>query len=123
LEKRAEIVALEREIDWQIARKRGAIKAMVEGAEKETLQAVEQAKASRAGVGGTPLPQREEPVRPPESAVSRPGQERASTLHALWTGQCEDRRTRGHDVKQQESSRLKKSKQALKPRHQTRIGS
>jgi IS5 family transposase len=34
LEKRAEIVALEREIDWQVARKRGAIKA------------VEQAKAS-----------------------------------------------------------------------------
>jgi hypothetical protein len=28
-----------------------------------------------------------------------------------------------HDVKKQESSRLKKSKQALKPRHQTRIGS
>jgi IS5 family transposase len=44
--KRAEIAALERKIDWQIARKRGPIKAMVEGAEKETLQAVEKAKAS-----------------------------------------------------------------------------
>jgi len=37
---------LERTIDWQIARKRGPIKAMVEGAEKETLKAVEKAKAS-----------------------------------------------------------------------------
>ena len=46
VEKRAEIVALERKIDWQIARKRGQIKAMVEGAEKETLKAVEKAKAS-----------------------------------------------------------------------------
>jgi IS5 family transposase len=46
VEKRAEMVALERKIDWQIARKRGRIKAMVEGAEKETLKAVEKAKAS-----------------------------------------------------------------------------
>ena len=44
--KRAEIVALEREIDWQIAGKRGALKAMLEGAEKETLKAIEKAKAS-----------------------------------------------------------------------------
>jgi len=36
VEKRVEIAALERKIDWQIARKRGQIKAMVEGAEKET---------------------------------------------------------------------------------------
>jgi len=46
VEKRAEIVALDRKIDWQIARKRGPIKALVEGAEKETLKAVEKAKAS-----------------------------------------------------------------------------
>src|SRR5471030_1208312 len=39
VEKRAEIAALERTIDWQIARKRGQIKVMVEGAEKETLKA------------------------------------------------------------------------------------
>ena len=44
-EKRAEIVALGRGIDWQIARKRGPIKAMVEGAEKELLKAAEKAKA------------------------------------------------------------------------------
>jgi len=44
--KRAEIVALERKIDWQIAGKRGTIKSMAEGAEKETLKALEKAKAS-----------------------------------------------------------------------------
>ena len=46
VEKRPEIVALERTIDWQIAAKRGGIKALAEGAEKEALQAVEKAKAS-----------------------------------------------------------------------------
>ena len=46
VEKRPEIVALERKLDWQIACKRGLIKARAEGAEKETLQAVEKAKAS-----------------------------------------------------------------------------
>ena len=40
MEKRAEIVALERKIDWQIAGKSGQIKALVEGAEKETLKAI-----------------------------------------------------------------------------------
>ena len=45
VEKRGEIVALERKIDWQIAGKRGVIKAMAEGAEKEALKAVEKAKA------------------------------------------------------------------------------
>jgi len=46
VEKRAETVALERKIDWQIAGKRNVIKAMAEGAEKEVLRAVEKAKAS-----------------------------------------------------------------------------
>jgi len=46
VEKRGELVALERRIDWQIAGKRGGLKALAEGAEKETLKAVEKAKAS-----------------------------------------------------------------------------
>lgn len=46
VEKREEIVALERKIDWQIARQRGTIKALAEGAEKEARKAVEKAKAS-----------------------------------------------------------------------------
>ena len=46
VEKRPEIVALERKLDWQIAGKRGTIKALAEGAEKETLKAVEKAKAA-----------------------------------------------------------------------------
>ncbi len=46
VEKRAEIVALARKIDWQIACKRGLIKVMAEGTEKEAVKAVEKAKAS-----------------------------------------------------------------------------
>lgn len=46
VEKRAEIITLERKIDWQIACKRGLIKALAEGAEKATRQAVEKTKAS-----------------------------------------------------------------------------
>ena len=46
VEKRAESVALERKIDWQIAGKRGAIKALAEGAEQAAIKAVAKAKAS-----------------------------------------------------------------------------
>jgi transposase, IS5 family len=46
VEKREEITALDRPIDWQIARKRGQLKKMAEGPEKETLKATEKAKAS-----------------------------------------------------------------------------
>ena len=46
VEKREAIMALERKIDWQIARKRGQIKTMKEGAEKEALKATEKVKAS-----------------------------------------------------------------------------
>lgn len=45
-EKRAEIAALERKIDWQIATKRGTIKVLAEGAEKAALKSAEKAKAS-----------------------------------------------------------------------------
>ena len=46
VQKRPEIVALARPLDWQIACKRGAIKALAEGAQKEALKTVEKAKAS-----------------------------------------------------------------------------
>lgn len=46
VEKRSEIVALKRKIDWQVACKRGSIKTMAEGAEKAALQAVEKTKAA-----------------------------------------------------------------------------
>ena len=46
VEKREEITGLDRLIDWQIARRRGAIKKMAEGAEKETLKASEKVKAA-----------------------------------------------------------------------------
>lgn len=46
VEKRPEIVALTRPLDWQIACKRGLIKALAEGAQKEAIKAVEHAKAA-----------------------------------------------------------------------------
>jgi IS5 family transposase len=46
VEKRAEIMALERKIDWQIAGKRSLIKALAEGVEKQARKPVEKAKAS-----------------------------------------------------------------------------
>ena len=46
VEKRAEITVLDRTIDWQIARKRGPLKKMEAGPEKEMLKASEKAKAS-----------------------------------------------------------------------------
>jgi transposase, IS5 family len=46
VEKRPEIVALARQIDWQVAGKRSLIKALAEGAEKEARQLVEKANAS-----------------------------------------------------------------------------
>jgi transposase, IS5 family len=46
VEQRAEIRALERKMDWQIAGKRGVLKALAEGAEKAALKAVEKTKAS-----------------------------------------------------------------------------
>jgi transposase, IS5 family len=46
VQKRPEIVALARPVDWQIARKRSLIKALAEGAQKEAIKAVEHAKAS-----------------------------------------------------------------------------
>ena len=45
-EKRSEIVALKRKLDWQIAGKRSVIQALAAGAEKEALKAVEKTKAS-----------------------------------------------------------------------------
>jgi hypothetical protein len=107
VEKRAEIVALERKIDRQIARKRGQIKSMAEGAEKET-QGGRESQSLGAGVRGTPLPYPEEYFPASESAVSRIGQERASTLHALRASQCGDRRAKGHDVKNRTANLLKR---------------
>ena len=44
VEKRPEIMASERLIDWQIARKHGSIQTLAEGAEKEAVQATEKLK-------------------------------------------------------------------------------
>lgn len=46
VEKREEITALERPIDWPIARKRGQIKKLADGPEKAALQTTEKVKAA-----------------------------------------------------------------------------
>jgi IS5 family transposase len=46
VEKRPEIVALHRRIEWQIAAKRSVIKALAEGAQKDARKAAEKAKAA-----------------------------------------------------------------------------
>ena len=56
VEKRAEIVALERKIDWQIAGRRSLSKARAEGAAKEARKAVEQAKAAGRACVEHPFP-------------------------------------------------------------------
>ncbi len=56
VEKREEITALNRPIDWQIARKRSPIKKMEEGPEKETLKAVEQAGGLKKSVPSWSIP-------------------------------------------------------------------
>ena len=56
VEKREEIAALDRPVDWQIARKRGPLKTMEAGPEKETLKASEKAKASVRAFVEHPFP-------------------------------------------------------------------
>ncbi len=46
VEKRPEILAMQRRIDWRIATKRSLIKALAEGAQKDALKAVEKTKAA-----------------------------------------------------------------------------
>ncbi len=55
VEKRIESVALERNMDWQIARKRGQIKAMKEGTGKRNPQGSRESQSLGAGVCGTSL--------------------------------------------------------------------
>ena len=99
VEKRAEIVALERKLDWQVAGKRGAIKAMAEGVEKRSDQSSGESQSGSARVCGTSVSHREEFISASESQVSGAGEERASTLHALWTGQRGHRQPSRCDMK------------------------
>jgi IS5 family transposase len=92
VEKREEIVALKRTLDWQIAAKRGAIKALAEGAEKEALQAVQKAKASVRAFVEHPfhiVKNRFRYRKVRDRALAKNG---AATLHALWPGQRDHRR-------------------------------
>lgn len=83
VEKRPEIVALALPIDWQIAAKRGTIKALAEGAAKEALKAVEKAKASVRAFVEHPF-HIVKNLRAPQNMVSRAG-ENAHQLGTLFT--------------------------------------
>jgi IS5 family transposase len=92
VQKRPEIASLARPIGWQIARKRGRIKALAEGAQKEAIKAAEHAKASVRAFAEHPFPHREKPLPVPENAVPADWRKRPPAPHALHSGQPGDRR-------------------------------
>ena len=55
VEKRAEMVARFPHVEWQVAAKRGRIKAMAEGQRKEVAKALEKSKAPRRAEGEHPF--------------------------------------------------------------------
>ena len=55
----------------------------------------------------TSISHRQESIPPSESAVSQTGQERASTLYALWPGQRGHRQPNRHDLKKPQPNLLK----------------
>ena len=110
MEKRAEIVALERKLAWQIARKRGTIKAMAEGAAKESVQVVEKIKASVRAYVEHPFDLVKNIFQHGKVRYRRAGQERASTVCAVWVGQRGHWRAVGHGVKNPERRQRRRSK-------------
>ena len=105
VEKREEITALNRTIDWQIARKRGQLKKLGEGPEKELLKAVEQAKASVRAFVEHPFHILKNPVSAPNGALPGAGEKRPSTPHPLRTGQSSHRCATGNRVKNRTDTR------------------
>ncbi len=105
VEKRAEIVALERKVDWQIACKRRPPQSHGRRRGERGGQGRGESQGVGAGVCGASIPHREEYFRASESAVSGTGQERASTLHLVRTGQRGHREPHGHAVKKRAASR------------------
>jgi Transposase domain (DUF772) len=62
-------------------------------------EALEESQSLRPSLRRTSLPHPQEYFRASESALSGAGQKRASTLHAVWTGQRDHRRAAGHGMK------------------------
>jgi IS5 family transposase len=91
VEKRPEIIARFGHVRWQVAAKRGRIKAMAAGPRKDLTQALEKAKSAVARLCGASLPHRQKPLRPSQGALPRFGQEHGATPDALRLGQSGDR--------------------------------
>jgi hypothetical protein len=67
-------------LTWQIAAKRGCIKAMADGREKRALERIEKAKACE---GRASVPGDQAAVRVDEGAIPRVGQEHCARDHAV----------------------------------------
>jgi IS5 family transposase len=91
VEKRPEIAALKRGIDWPIACKRSLIKTLAERRAEGVAQGAGEGEGIGAGLRRTPLPHREKPLRVSENTLSGTGEERPSAPHALRPGQRGDR--------------------------------
>jgi len=72
---------------------------MAEGAEQETRKAIEKTKVSVRAFVEHPFHLLKNLFRHHKVRYRGLANERASTLHALWTRQCDDRRTNRHDMK------------------------
>ena len=71
-----------KKLEWQIAAKRGKIKAMADGRRTQAREDRE-AQGERAGEGGTSVPGHQTPVRLDEGALPRIGEEHGACDHAV----------------------------------------
>jgi hypothetical protein len=86
VEKREELK--EREVDWQVAMKRGKLKAVPEDRVLgQLLRKLESVKGQHSVQGGTSLPHRQEPVPLQEGALQGLGQEHGAASHPVRLGQ------------------------------------
>ena len=81
--RRGQAGASARSCDWQIAAKRGKIKAMPEGRAEACAREAGDAQGQRAGAGRAPVPRDQAPVRSDEGALPRAGQEHGARDHAV----------------------------------------
>ena len=72
-----------KKLEWQIAAKRGGIKAMADGREKRKLEAIEKRKASVRAKVEHPFRGDQAPVRLDEGALPRFGEEHGACDHAV----------------------------------------
>jgi hypothetical protein len=80
----------DRDVAWNIAIKRGIIKALPK-ALRDLAEPVERALAQVRAWVGAPVPHRQEPVPAQEAALSRPQEEHRAATYSVRAGQLGDR--------------------------------